>query len=412
MTIAVVLKGYPRLSESFIAQELYSLEQMGFDLILYSLRQPTDELTHAIHKFIKAPVRYLPEYVHDDLKRVWRAWIRQRKQPFYKKARNLWLKDLKRDLSRNRFRRFAQALVLADEMPASIHFIYNHFLHTPTSVGRYAAVLRGLPWGASGHAKDIWTNDAWDLQQKLDEANWVVTCTQAGADYLKSLAQDHNKIHLVYHGYDAGRFPPPDPLRTYDNNGQDLTKPVIILTVGRTVDKKGFDILLKALAQIPSSIAWRLKHIGKGPLLADLQQQAQDLGIAKKIEFLGALNHDGVLAWYRQADLFVLPCRISEDGDRDGLPNVLLEAQSQQLPCISTIISGVPELIDHPLTGLLVPPNDDKALLEAMIRLITHPDERTLMGEAGMQKAKRFFSHQAGIVKLGALLKPYDQRNL
>src|SRR5690606_14808767 len=138
-----------------------------------------------------------------------------------------------------------------------------------------------------------------------------------------------------------------------------------------------------ALARLPSGLEWRWTHVGGGELLPALREQAASLGIPDRLAWLGALPQEEVLVRYRASDLFVLPCRVAADGDRDGLPNVLVEAQSQRLCCISTDVSGVPELIEDEETGLLVPPEDAGALAGALERAITGPELRQRLGAAG-----------------------------
>jgi len=140
--IAVILKGYPRLSETFIAQELHALEERGLPLALYSLRHPTDRETHPIHGEIRAAVYYLPEYLHQEPLRVLRGWQHARRLSGYGKAVAAWWRDFRRDPTLNRIRRLGQALVLAAEMPDNVVALHAHFLHTPASVARYAALLR------------------------------------------------------------------------------------------------------------------------------------------------------------------------------------------------------------------------------------------------------------------------------
>ncbi len=163
-TVAFILKGYPRLSETFIAQEIRALERLGLDIAIFSLRHPTDTGVHPIHGEIVAPVHYLPEYLHREPLRVWRAWRAFRGKPGHGAALTTWLGDLRRDFTRNRVRRFGQALVLAHELPAGVDRLHAHFLHTPASVARYASLLTGLPWSASAHAKDVWTTPGWEVR--------------------------------------------------------------------------------------------------------------------------------------------------------------------------------------------------------------------------------------------------------
>jgi glycosyltransferase involved in cell wall biosynthesis len=394
--VAVVLKGYPRLSETFIAQEIRALEQRGFELCIISLRHPYDPASHPIHGEIEAPVYYLPEYVHDDLPRVLRALLRTCWKPGFWRALMTFLRDLRRDPTRNRMRRFAQALVMARETPVTVQHYYTHFMHTPASVSYYAAMINRMSWSLSAHAKDIWTIPQWEIREKLASVDWIVTCTGANHQYLSGLSHDSDKVELVYHGLDFGRFDQ-NPVAASDRDGSDVDKAVSLISVGRAVDKKGYEFLLAALAALPARLHWRFVHIGGGELLAQLQQQARKLGIDQRIEWLGALPQIEVLSRYRSADLFVLPSKISDDGDRDGLPNVLMEAQSQRLACLSTDISGIPELILHTETGWLVEQKNVTALQQALATLITDPELRNRLGLAGFERVRHKFSMERGI---------------
>jgi glycosyltransferase involved in cell wall biosynthesis len=394
--IAVILKGYPRLSETFIAQELHALEQRGYRLLLISLRHPTDPYRHPIHEEIAADAVYLPEYLHQEPLRVLKAWWRVRRGAAYGSTLRAWLRDLCRDPSCNRVRRFGQALVLAAELPDSVRWLYVHFMHTPASVTRYAAMIRRLPWSCSAHAKDVWTSPRWDIAAKLNDCQWVVTCTHANKVHLRDLCGDPQRIKLVYHGLDFQRFADPGE-RTETHDGSNPQAPVVLLTVGRAVEKKGLDDLLRALAILPTDCAWRWHHVGGGEQLAALKRLAVELALSDALHWHGALAQAQVLALYRQADVFVLPSKIALDGDRDGLPNVLMEAQSQRLACVATDVSGIPELIEHERTGILVPPQDTNALQAALLRLITDTQTRKRLGDAGFARVRERFSHRAGI---------------
>jgi len=394
--IAFVLKGYPRLSETFIAQEIAALEQRGLEILIVSLRHPTDRATHPIQQLIRAALLYLPEYLYQEPRRVWRGWLRSRRLHGYGTARAAWLADLRRDPSPNRIRRFGQAMVLVAELPEDVTHLHAHFLHTPASVARYAAMMVGLGWTVSAHAKDIWTLPVWEKRKKLAEASWVVTCTEAGRSHLADLAPRPDAVALCYHGLDLARFPSP-PIRSDNADGSDPKHPVIIFSVGRLVAKKGYDDLLEALALLPSRLAWRFVHVGGGALSTALAHRAQRLGLSHHIEWRGAQAYAQVLAGYREANLFVLASKVARDGDRDGLPNVLMEAQSQRLACLATDVSGIPELIEDGVTGMLVPPANPPALSSALEGLIADPARRSALGIAGELCVRRSFAAGSAI---------------
>jgi len=395
--IAVVVKGYPRLSETFIAQEILGLERRGIGVLIVALRKPYDPFIHELHRQISAEVMYLPEYVKDDPARVARAkrWAEQ--QPTYARSKALFDADFARQPNADRRRRWAQGCVFAHELPEDITWIYTHYLHTPCSAARYAAHLSGRSWSFSAHAKDIWTSPDWDLKTKINDAAWGVTCTAVNEQHLNSLSDDLDKVELLYHGLDFSGFPePPETPSPRDGSGE----PVRLVSVGRAVEKKGYDDLLDALALLPDGLNWTFTHIGGGELSEHLKDQADGLGLSKRISWRGAQPREEVIAACREADLFVLPSKLAKSGDRDGLPNVLMEAQSMGLCCLSTKVSAIPELILDGETGILVAPGSPEELTSALTRLIKAPQERHRLGLAAAKRVRSEFSTDPGLDRL------------
>jgi glycosyltransferase involved in cell wall biosynthesis len=398
MTVMFVLKGYPRLSETFVAQEILGLQRRGVKIAIASLRHSTDPARHPIHDEITAPVFYLPEYLHREPRRSLAAWRRAATLPGYAGARAEFVADCRRDPTRNRIRRFGQACVLAAELPAGTTHLHAHFIHTPASVARYAARMHALPFSVSAHARDIWTTLDWDLSAKLREAAWTVTCNAAGAARLRALEPDHPAA-LIYHGLDLDRFPPA-PGRRPARDGADSRNPVRLLCVARAVDKKGINVLLDALAEIPARHHWTLDHIGGGPGLPALRRHAVRRGLGDRVRWHGAQPQAAVLRALRRADVFALACRRDRDGDQDGLPNVLMEAQSQALPVVTTRIAGIPELIADGETGLLATPGDTRSLAEALTRVIADPALRDRLGGAGERRLRADFDSERWLDRL------------
>ncbi|WP_310619567.1 glycosyltransferase family 4 protein [Flexibacterium corallicola] len=388
--IAVVVKGYPRLSETFIAQEIFGLQERGLKQLIIALRQPYDPYFHEVHRKITAPVLYLPEYLKDDPERVKAAarWAKQ--QATYKAVRRAFELDLARRPTPELYRRWGQACVLAHELPEDVSWIHTHYLHTPCTVTRYAAGLSGRRWSFSAHAKDIWTTSPDELTQKISGAEWGVTCTKANLSYLQKLTDTPDKISLVYHGLDFSEFP-------YQENRAQSAATQTIVSVGRMVEKKGYDVLLKALSQLPLSLNWRFTHIGGGEQEAALKALSCELGLEDHIQWLGPMTRSSLVEVLSCAQVFVLPSRIARNGDRDGLPNVLMEAQAMGLCCISTHISAIPELIEDGETGTLVPPDNPPALAAAIKRLLENGRERHRLGQNAQKRVRRNFACHSGI---------------
>jgi glycosyltransferase involved in cell wall biosynthesis len=401
--IAIVVKGYPRLSETFIAQEILALEQRGLDLEIWSLRHPTERAVHPMHKAIRAKITYLPEYLYEEPLRVMRGALWSLGQHGFGATIKAFWRDLRRDFTANRVRRLGQAFAMARELPADVRHLHVHYLHTPASVVRYAALLTGRSWTFSAHAKDIWTTPDWEKREKIAEARWGVTCTAQGAANLRSLSRPE-QVSLVYHGLDLSRFPSPPENRSA-RDGSDPLDPLRIVSVGRAVAKKGYGDLIQALAALPPDLHWRFAHVGGGELLNNLKKQAEQAGIASKVAFLGSKAQPEIIALLQEADLFVLPSKEAKSGDRDGLPNVIMEAASQGLAIVATDFAGIPEFIRSGAEGELVPPGDWEALSNALNLLARDPERRESLGSAAFARLRGDFSMEGGIDVLETRLR-------
>ena len=401
--LAIVMKGYPRLSETFIAQELLALQRRGLGFAIWAMRRPTDKAVHPMHREIAAPVDYLPEYLYQEPLRVLRGLVHMARLPTARAFLRAAWADLRRDPTPNRLRRFGQACVLARELPPGVRHLHVHFLHTPASVVRYTAILRTLAWSFSAHAKDIWTTPDWEKREKIADAQWGVTCTRDGHQALARLADPPERVELVYHGLDLPRFPPPPAARPA-RDGRRADDPVRLVTIGRAVEKKGFDDLLAALALLPPALHWRLIHIGSGDLLKALRRQADALGIGGRIEWLGAQTQTRVVECLRDADLFVLPSKPAANGDRDGLPNVVMEAASQALPIVATDFAGIPEFVRDGVEGWLTAPGDAAALAARIAQLAAAPAARPRLGAAAYRRLTEAFAAEAGCARVHARL--------
>ena len=264
---------------------------------------------------------------------------------------------------------FLQAGHIAAEVmkDASVTHLHGHFCHGVTTVTWFASRLTGLPFSFTAHAKDIYQaelNPGDLLERKLGAATFVATCTSANAEVLKSRSPDARVVHTIYHGLDTEYFAP------VKGNGRDMP---MILSVGRFVEKKGFEHLVDACHILKrAGLRFGCLIVGEpGDAYDSVREQIARLDLGDCIRLRSAVTQDQLREIYRQARTFALPCQVMEDGDRDGIPNVLAEAMAMGLPVVSTPISGIPELIDDGEHGLLVAPRNPAALADALRRILT-----------------------------------------
>ena len=401
----MILKGYPRISESFISSEILLLESLGIPMEIYSLRQPRESFSHDHVKKIKAGVTYIPEYILSGFKVLFRSNSKLFRElgPRYAKC---LAGAVGRAIARRKpatIRHFLQAghLVRTKLSDPGIRHIHAHFSHTPASVAFFASELTGLPFSFTAHAKDIYTSEPEQLARKIHRAGFVVTCTRYNAKYLSAVAGNgscRTPIHTIYHGIDTDYFSFASPSAP--------ALPFQILSVGRLVPKKGYDDLLKALAILErSGVDFRFTHIGGGELAGEIEREVRELGLEGKAAFLGTLPHDRVISQYRSAHCFVLACKTAENGDRDGIPNVLVEAMASGLPVISTRISAIPELIEDGITGTLVPPENPEAMAAAIRTVLFDAEGNKLRSAKARERVEKDFDSKKCVLKLHALFR-------
>jgi glycosyltransferase involved in cell wall biosynthesis len=283
--------------------------------------------------------------------------LRDRRTPF-SGPRKIYLKEL------------LQAVALADRLldAPEVRHLHAHFAHGTTTVTWLAARICGLTFSFTGHARDIYApqlNPHGWLRRKLTAARFAVTCTGANVRHLERIAPEA-RVHLVYHGLNAdferllnGSAPPP---RTDDT--------LRALAVGRLVAKKGFDVLVDAAAALRArGVPIEVVIAGQDDKHGDaLRRRIAARGLAGAVRLAGPMSQAALLVEYRRATALCMPCRLLPD-DRDGIPNVLMEAMAAGTPVVATNVSGIPELVADGENGLLVPPEDPGALAEALLRL-------------------------------------------
>jgi glycosyltransferase involved in cell wall biosynthesis len=384
--LAYLVKRFPRLSETFVLNEFLEVRRQGMSVDLYALMDPQEPLVHARAAAVRSEVIYL----HDP-GRSWKSW------------RRLFAGAMLQAVARpDGLLKVGWALLSAHRTPASLRHaieglwlarslrqrrithLHAHFAHSPAAVAHLAHLAGGPPFSFTAHAKDLFTTPRRHVERRARAARFVVTCVGANRAYLEPMLEggSSDRLHVVHHGTDLARFNP--HART--------PKPGRIVSVGRLVPKKGYGDVIRALEVLAKrGIPFHWEVFGDGPLLEELRAKIRVAELMSHAELHGSRLQREIVAAYQRAAVFVLAPVVTGDGDRDGIPNVLVEAMACQVPVVSTSVSGIPEIIDDGVDGLLVPPREPAALADAIQRVLEDPGLARSLGMAGRRKVEQQF---------------------
>lgn len=408
--LAYVLKGYPRISETFISNEILQLEKLGFSITIFAMRKPRENFRHASVEQIQAPVFYLPTYFFKNFLQLLPPNLRLclASPRRYFNALVTAMRRFRRTRKSATFKHLFQAGYLVDTLQrtdAEIDHLHGHFAHSPTSVTMFASLLSTLPFSFTAHAKDIYTSNKEQLREKIAKASFVVTCTEYNADYLREIAgRETTPLHCIYHGIDTSLF-------TSNGARVHCSPPYSLLTVARLTEKKGLPTIYHALARLDrQGVDFQHNLIGDGDDRKAIVALIEELGLGNKCRWLGTKNHEEVLDHFRRSDLFVLGCRIAQSGDRDGIPNVLVESLAMGIPALSTTISAIPELIIDGTTGRTVVPGDSTAMAQAIMEMLSDPALRQRVIEEGQKLVRQHFDNSTLTAQLGEIFMGSAQK--
>lgn len=425
--VAYILKNFPKLSETFIASEIYRLEQIGVDLKLLVIKPYSENTRHAVVARIKALPHYLPattslsesslaRWLKLHLPDFWRPVVSVFKQnpkgtfraaklalfqsirarrSFFSLPRKVYLKE------------FLQAAAMAEQIVAdkNVKHIHAHFAHGATTVAWMASMMTNLRFSFTAHAKDIYLeslNPAGLLARKMDAARFVVTCTEANRSHLQTLSK--TPVHCLYHGLTVDFSDLLNNSRTarLERNGH-----IRALAVGRLVEKKGLDTFVKACGILKKrKVNFEAVIVGEsGDAEPKVRRYIEDNDLTSQIQLAGSMPQTRLFTEYRQADVFCLPCRILENGDRDGIPNVMVEAMACGVPVVTTNISGIPEVISNGRNGLLVAPDDPTALADSLEKIYIDKPLSARLSNAALKTVKEKFNGEISARKLAELFR-------
>jgi glycosyltransferase involved in cell wall biosynthesis len=394
-TLAVLVKRFPRLSETFVLGEVLELRRQGVPVRLHAVLDPHEAHVQPEAASLRSEVSYLR--LRAGLV-GWLGLIPTATGTAWRHPRGTG-RAFRFAVGRHStatWRHLAEAFVLVDQLERErAQHLHAHFAHGPAAIAHLAHLISGIPYSFTAHAKDLYTTPREYVAQRGRTATFVVTCTEANRDYLAGLlGAEAEKVVVCRHGVDLERF------ATIDRR----PVPGRILSVGRLVPKKGFDVLLRALAVLAArEVQFECRIVGGGPLAGELRELARSLGIADRVVVAGARPQTELVREYAEAEVFALAPRVLDNGDRDGIPNVLAEAMAAGVPLVSTAISGIPEVIDGDRTGLLVPPDDPAALAGALESLLLDPDLRAAVAQAAREWAIEHFDRSRAVEPLARL---------
>lgn len=390
LRVGYVVKRYPRYSETFIVNEILAHEAAGLDVEIFSLLPPVDTHFQDTLARVRAPVTYLDGDGMRDTK-LWAELVQVSQV-----CPNLWssLAAARNDVAREVLHAARLARLVRER---AITHLHAHFATGPTTVARLASRFAEVPYTFTAHAKDIFhesVNED-DVRRKLNDAAGVVTVSDFNvAHFEQHFGEVARRVRRIYNGLDLERFPYHEPAR----------RPRHVVAVGRLVEKKGFDVLVDACAVLARrGCQFSCDIVGAGEQEAALRQQIGNAQLENHVRLVGPRPQQELVLRMRDASVMAAPSVVGADGNADGLPTVLLEAMAMGTPCVSTNVTGIPEVVRHGRTGLIVPQRDAAALADAIERLLDDADLRVQLASEGRSLIETEFDIQRNAARQRAL---------
>ncbi|MGW0231414.1 glycosyltransferase family 4 protein [Actinopolymorpha singaporensis] len=409
--VILVVRSWPRLSQTFILNEVLAMERRGAELTIVSLAHSNEQRRQSQVDKVRAPILFLDDVgfrarwsrIADHAHVLAAAPVRYVATLLHVLANP----GLSRGYATcSAVRCFGHAVVVAvlvlrlRRSDARTPHLHAHFAHDPALVGMLTRRLTGVPFSFTAHARDLYQIPPASLVARAAAANAVVTCCQVNADYIARTvpAEVRPPVQVIHHGVELDRFSP-----TLRAPGRDLT----LVSVGRLVEKKGFADLLRAWAALAAAgYRFRGEIYGDGPLRRELTELSTRLGLGELVSFHGERDRDEIARALARTDVFVLTPCVTEDGDRDGIPNVLVEAMACGIPVVTTATGGIPELVRSGENGLVAPPGDMAAITAHLAVLASDPALRRRLGESGRRTVESGYDVEAAALALEAVFDP------
>lgn len=420
INVAYLLRSFPRLSQTFILSEVLMLEAQGVGIRVFGLADPREPIIQPNVAYLHAPVTYLNElepttrretlFLHLQLL----LWHPLR----YLRALECLFaggKEHKSGYSNySGFRCFSLAACAANRLykrsrgSERIHHIHAHFAHDPTFVALLVHLLTGVSYSFTAHARDLYQTDQGSLVRRAAKATHVITCCRANGEYLDATLPNRfrSRIRLIHHGVDSREFHPLESSVT-----EAAGEPPRVVTVARLVEKKGLSDLIRACG-IAAAHGHRFTCLiyGEGPERGELSSLIEAMGLSSHVRLMGSCTQQDLVSVYQHADIFAFTPFVTDDGDRDGIPNALMEAMACSLPVLVTNAGGIPELVTHGANGLMSTPRDVDCIAAGLETLLQDADLRTCLGAAARETVAEGFDAWAQAAELATIFRTVTNR--
>ena len=392
MKLAYIIGTYPSLTTTFIDREVNTLRNRGVEIQILAMRRPQNALSPEQAPLQSGVIYLLPISLLAVIRSHFRFAFSRPSAYFgtlfylltrpHPGLRSIWMT----------FLHFTEGVCAAELLQThACDHLHAHFMDRASTVALVTSRLLGISYSLTAHAADIYVRPILAVE-KLSNAAFVATCTGYNQAYLMQLTHNgvRERVKCIYHGLNVANY---HPVKA-------AGRPVL-LCVGQLKEKKGITFLLQACRLLKDAgYEFTCEIVGEGPLQSALMAEIHQLGLEGTVTLCGALPHDQVIRKYAEARVFVLPAVVGANGDRDGIPNVILEAMAMKLPVVSTQHSGIPEVLEDEVNGLLVPPADAMALKNAIARLLDDPETARQYGERGRQTVAERFDLGSNVGKL------------
>ena len=387
--VMYLTRSWPRLSQTFIVNEVLALERLGVGLDIWAMTPSGEQVRQPQVHRVRAPVSFAAAAARPEDHALVAGLAPQRYADTarfasshpelstgYANASTTECFEVAVQLAARRAR--------LEPEGASVTHLHAHFAHDPALVALLVHLLTGLTYSVTAHARDLYQIPSTSLRARAEAATSVLTCCGANVDFLGAQLgpQAMTKVRVIHHGIDLRQF---TPGQTRDDGA------VRIVSVGRLVEKKGFPDLLRACARLVGVEPFHLTVFGDGPMRGELEADRRALGLDDVVTFAGEQDSTVIVEAMRDADVFAMTPFVTNDGDRDGVPNAIVEALASGLPVVSTDVGGVPEAVQHGHNGLLARARDVAAVSDHLESLLRDPARRRMMGRRARQTAERAF---------------------